>query len=93
MDVCCHRTAGRWGRWWTGWLAAVVGSFIVAETAAIVTDGTPATLSAYLRRAAGLDPPCRHSRAGRALILVATGWCGLHLSWDVLGVKFDGRND
>lgn len=84
---CAHRTTGRWGRVWSIWLAAAAGSFAVAETAALVTDGIPGTLSAYLRRAAGLEPACAHGRVGRGVILAACAWLAVHLSYGVLGLR------
>lgn len=85
---CAHRTAGRWGRVWSLWLIGAAGSFAVAETVALATDGVPATLSAYLRRGAGLEPVCdRHGRVGRGVIVAACTWAALHLAYGVLGLR------
>ena len=89
--TCAHRTTGRWGKVWTTWLALTVGSFTIAETVALLTEGEQATLSLYLRRAAGLAPPCRHSHVGRALIFAALAWTAAHLAWGVLGIKVGPR--
>lgn len=83
---CVHRTTGRWGRVWDTWLVASVGSFAVVEGVALATTGPPGTLSAYLRRAAGLSPACKHSRFGRGLIFAACAWCAIHLGYGVLGI-------
>lgn len=84
---CAHRTAGRWGRVWSVWVIGTTASFAVAETVALCTDGVPGTLSAYLRRAAGLEPACAHGRVGRGVILAACAWTAAHLSYGVLGLR------
>jgi hypothetical protein len=84
--MCVHRTEGRWGRVWDAWLIAAVGSFAVIEGVALASAGHPGTLSAYIRHAAGLDPRCRHSHLGRAVILSFFAWAAVHLGWGVLGV-------
>jgi hypothetical protein len=85
--MCTHRAAGRWGKVWDVWLVVTVGSFAALEAAALIRDGEPATLSAYIRRAAGLAPRCRHSHLGRSLILAFFGWAAIHLGWGVLGIR------
>lgn len=83
--MCEHRAEGRWGRAWSAWLVAAVGSFAVIEGVALARVGHPGTLSAYIRHAAGLDPRCRHSHLGRGFILGFFGWAAVHLGWGVLG--------
>lgn len=83
---CVHRAAGRWGRIWTCWLLAAVTSFGVLEAAALFREGSPATLSAYIRQTAGLAPRCRHHPLGRAVILGLCAWAAAHLGWGVLGL-------
>lgn len=84
--MCTHRAEGRWGKVWNVWLVAVIGSFAAAEATALVSTGQPGTLSAYVRRAAGLDPRCRHSHVGRGVIVAFFTWAAVHLGWGVLGV-------
>lgn len=92
--MCEHRTTGRWGRIWTRYLTVVLTGFGVLEGIALATDGTPATLSYYLRRAAGLETTdCRHAHAGRAVILGFLGWAAAHLGWGVLGIGGHPRRD
>jgi hypothetical protein len=83
--MCSHRTVGRWGRAWSVYLAGVVVGFSALEGWALATDGSPATLSAYVRRAAGLDPRCRHQLLGRSIIIGFFVWAAVHLGWGVLG--------
>jgi hypothetical protein len=85
--MCSHRNPGRWGKVWNAWILATAGSFAVAETVALVRDGVPATLSAHLRRVAGLEPYCAHGRVGRGVILAACAWCGVHLGFGILGIR------
>ena len=84
---CTHRDHTGWARIWDVWLAVTVGSFAAIEITAIARDGIPATLSFYLRRAAGLEQHCRHQHAGRAVILAGLSWAAVHLGWGVLGVR------
>lgn len=85
MGTCAHHVPGRWSKRWDGWLISSVGSFFVLEYVALQSEGAPATLSAYLRRLAGVDPRCRHCSVGRVLILGVLAWAALHLGWGLLG--------
>lgn len=84
--MCSHRVAGRYGRMWTAWTSAAVGSFAVLEVYGLIADGPDATLSTYLRRRAGLVEPCAHSRMGRLAILGFAAWLGAHLGFGRLGI-------
>lgn len=84
--MCSHRTAGRYGRLWTAWASAALGSFAVIEAYGLITEGPDATLSTYLRRRAGLLEPCVHSRLGRAAVLTFCAWLAAHIGFGRLGV-------
>lgn len=86
---CAHHTAGLWSRRWDAWLAFTAVGFAALETTALVTEGSPATLSAHIRRLAGVNPRCRHSVLGRTVIVAAAAWAVAHLGWGLLG--WDGR--
>lgn len=83
--MCSHRASGRYGRIWTAWASAAIGSFAVIEVCGLITDGPDSTLSTYLRRRAGLLEPCVHSRLGRAAILCFSAWLAAHLGFGRLG--------
>jgi hypothetical protein len=70
---------------WTWFLSVTLGCFVTAETIALVTVGSPATLSAYLRTVAGSDPRCQHVHAGRLTLLIMCGWVMAHLGWGLFG--------
>lgn len=82
---CSHRARGPWAKLWDVWLGGVLGSLIGFEIAALVTDGPSGMLTAHIRMRAGLEPECKHASLGRACILAAFGWAGIHLGWGVLG--------
>lgn len=86
---CTHHTAGPWSRRWDAWLVAAVAGFVALESAALAAEGSPATLSAYLRRLAGVDPRCQHCFIGRAVIVLGAAWVVAHLGWGRFG--WDGR--
>lgn len=89
--MCRHRPSTRWGRRWQAWCLAAALSFAGLEAVALLTEGSPATLSAYLRQLTGTDPACRHTHAGRAVILLALSWLAAHLGWNLLGTDFRRR--
>lgn len=89
MSRCAHRIPGKWTQRWTVWLAGTVGSFAVLEGLALITEGSPATLSSYIRRLAGVDPRCQHCFLGRAALIAVLTWAGAHLGWGLFG--WDGR--
>ena len=84
--MCKHRVPGPWSRNWNMFLTATLGGFAVLEGTALATRGAPATLSAHIRRLAGLQPRCRHGVVGRSLILAVLLWAAVHLGWGVLGL-------
>lgn len=84
--MCNHRTEGRWGRVWDAWGVAALGSFAALETYGLVTEGSDATLSTYLRRRAGLLVPCRHTRWGRLFLIGFAVWLVAHIGWGKFGV-------
>lgn len=84
--MCRHRPTGPWAHVWSYWLAAALLTFGILEGTALATEGSPATLSAYLRQLAGVDARCRHTHTGRAVILAVTGWAAVHLGFGMLGV-------
>lgn len=86
--MCRHRASTAWGRRWQVWCLAAVVSFSGLEIAGLVAEGSPATLSSYLRQLAGTHPSCRHTRTGRVVILVALGWLAAHLGWNMFGTDF-----
>lgn len=89
MGLCAHHIPTPWAKRWDIWLASTVTSFAMLEGAALITEGAPATLTAHIRRLAGLNPRCRHALVGRLAILIALTWAALHLGWGILG--WDGR--
>lgn len=86
--VCHHRASTRWGRRWQVWCLTAVVSFSGLEIAGLIAEGSPATLSAYLRQLAGTHPACRHTSTGRVVILIALAWLAAHLGWNALGYDF-----
>ena len=86
--MCRHRASTRWGRRWQAWCLAAALSFTCLEAAGLIAEGSPATLSAYLRQLTGTDPACKHTHVGRAIILVVLGWLAAHLGWNLLGYDF-----
>lgn len=86
--MCRHRASTAWGRKWQAWCLAALVTFSGLEIAGLIAEGSPATLSAYLRQLAGTHPSCRHTRTGRVVILVAFGWLAAHLGWNLLGWDF-----
>lgn len=89
MGRCAHHIPGPWARRWDSWLALTLGSFAVIEGAGLVAEGSPATLSAHIRRLAGIEPRCAHASIGRVVIVAFLTWAALHLGWGLLG--WDGR--
>lgn len=90
---CSHRPVDAWGRVWQRWLLSVAVSFGLLETAALLRCGSAATLSAHLRRLAGLHQSCRHAPLGRVVIVAALAWLAVHLGWGLFGLDLDGRED
>lgn len=83
--MCNHIPEGMWARIWTWFLSATLGTFVAVETVALTLEGSPATLSAYIRTVAGSDPRCHHVHAGRLALLVIFGWATAHLGWGLFG--------
>lgn len=66
-----------------GW--AVIGAVGIGYEIAIAADGRPEhTLSAYIRRALGLDPRRRWAAGGVAVLGVTLTWLGVHLGFGIL---------
>jgi hypothetical protein len=89
--MCRHRAHSPWGHRWQLWCLAAAISFSGLEVAGLITEGSPATLSAYLRQLTGTDPACRHTHAGRAIILLLLAWLAAHLGWGLMGTDFRRR--
>ena len=82
--MCAHRLRTRWARAWDAWLTVVAASFLTMEAVALYTRGEGATLTAHVRRAAGLHPRCRHAHLGRVLLTGLFAWCIAHLAFGML---------
>lgn len=82
--MCSHRARTRWSRTWDAWLTATVVSFLGLEGYALYTRGEDATLTAHIRRVAGVHPRCHHVHLGRAVLIGVFGWCIAHLSFNAL---------
>jgi hypothetical protein len=66
-----------------GW--AAIGAAAIGYELAMALDGHPErTLSAYLRRALGLDPRRRWAAAGAVALGLALTWLGVHLGFGIL---------
>lgn len=87
--MCRKQPGGRWARVWNAYLITVLGSFAVLEGVALVREGSPATLTTYLRRVSCADQHCHHAQFGRLAIVGFFAWATAHLGWGILG--FDGR--
>lgn len=89
--MCSHRSRGHFDRMWSRLIAAWLSSFAVAEIYGLVAVGPEATLTYHLRRRAGLLEPCRHSTAGRLVILAFSAWLAAHLGYGRFGVAPPAR--
>ena len=83
--ACAHHTPGPWSRRWDIWLALTAAGFAALESAALAREGSPATLSAHLRRLAGVEPRCPHCHLGRTVIVIVCAWVVAHLGWGLFG--------
>jgi hypothetical protein len=75
----------RWRRFWSLWAAVFALTGIVGDTYAYVGYGWEATLTASIRRWAGLEPKTAYARLGRTALLTFFAWCAVHLGWGELG--------
>lgn len=94
--MCQHRARHRWALAWDTWLSTVAVTFLALEGTALYTRGENATLTAHIRRVAGLHPRCRHAHLGRVLLVGVFGWCIAHLAFGMLppeGWLTDGQGD
>lgn len=82
--MCSHHARHRWARTWDAWLTVVAVSFFGMEGVALYTRGEGATLTAHIRRVAGLQPRCRHAHLGRLVLVGVFGWCISHLAFGML---------
>lgn len=82
--MCTHRSRTPWSRTWDAWLTATALSFFTIEGLALYRRGEGATLTAHVRRVAGLHPRCRHAHLGRAALVTLFVWCIAHLAFDRL---------
>lgn len=85
--MCNHRTAGRWGRFWAWFTGIVLAVFTVAEAYGLVTEGSDAAYSTFIRRGIGALEPCTHSRLGRFSLVALLIWAGAHLGWGKFGIS------
>lgn len=79
--MCDHRAKGGFGRAWSLLVTSWLVSFFAVEIYGLITVGSDATLSTFLRRRAGLLEPCRHSLTGRTVIVAVGLWLIAHLGW------------
>lgn len=89
--MCRHRPDTCWGRRWQTFTLVFLAVFTAMETAALATEGTDGTLSAYLRLLAGTHPSCRHTPAGRGALVVVLVWLAAHVGWGLAGVDIGRR--
>lgn len=75
-----------WWRVWTTFTTAFIGGFALLESAGLVTEGVEGTWSHWWRQLLGQLEPCRHSTAGRVVIVAFCAWLAAHLGWGRFGV-------
>ena len=78
--MCQHRSRSRWTHAWDIWLL----SFLGIEVSALIIRGEDATLTAYMRRAIGDHPRCKHRNLGRGILFGFICWMAAHLVFGVL---------
>lgn len=85
--MCSHRAVTRWHRFWARLLSVYAVGFLAPEIYGLVTVGPEATCSGWFWHSLGTrDQPCRHTPAGRGVIVVVGLWLIVHLGWGRLGV-------
>lgn len=78
-----QRIRGKVDPYALGW--AAIGAAGIGYEIAVAVDGHPErTLSAYLRRALGLDPRRRWAAGGAAVLGISLVWAGVHLGFGIL---------
>lgn len=79
--MCNHRALTRWHKFWARLMAVYAVGILVPEVYALVTVGPDASCSGWWWHSLGTREPCRHSRAGRTVIVTVGLWLIVHLGW------------
>jgi hypothetical protein len=74
-----------WRRFWAVYAALAVSLEVVGDATAYVGYGWEATLTAAIRRWAGLEPRTSYGRLGQGALLAFFGWMAVHLAFGILG--------